>query len=882
MDSLKTKHICDTTKINFPQNHNIQSHSPHLLASLNLLQTEVIKPNLSLITHMFCSVKAMFPRLTLMRLCLLLIASVGTRNSVVARSAEPLEAFLANHCIRCHGPDNQEGELRIDLLSRDFELGGESHRWAELIERVNSGEMPPQGEPQPTQDEIAAFVTKLDSLIREGRAARMAARPSVAHYRLSRKEYQNTVYDLLGVRYDPTQPGELNEDTLWHGYERIGSELSLSPSHVDRYYRAADIVLDRAFSATSTEARKVRKTAAELRYGGGKAQQEALERFGVKRPLRYLLFPGRVQTALSPGWFGKTGPQHSGLYKVRIQASGIRPPGGQPAHLSIGKATGASGDTVAGLIEFDITAPEDTPEIHEFEVLLEMPTNLDFCVVATDMVDDRKGGAFRGALTSGGGHIFTHSSEPLLLNPNAPQMFDGEGNGLFSTVILDWIEWEGPVVTEAEKSRRGGVLPPDDATPEVVAEHLRLFADRAWRRPVKQDELEDYLQSYQAERDEGESLADAYRVAMKGVLTSRHFIYLVEGEPVARQQLSDWELASRLSFFLWSSLPDEGLFAAAQGGSLCSTDLQSVVLEHEVDRMLMDSRINRFVDDFSRQWLQLHRVGMFPPDKKLFPGYDEWLETSMRDEVVEYFREMFVNNLPVESFIDSDWTVANARLCDFYGLPEPNGGGFQRVQLKPEAHRGGLLTMGAVLGLTSDGTRHRPVHRGVWVSEAIFNKTPPPPPANVDPIEPVPPEGDKVTIRQRLDVHAQNASCAACHRNIDPLGFAFDQYDAIGQWRTREQVDGGKGDDPLVDASGVLPDGRDFQDANQFKQLLIEDRDKFMRAFIEHLCTYALRRVLTLDDADDIERIVVETRSNEYGVKDIVRAVALSDLMRKR
>jgi len=236
----------------------------------------------------------------------------------------------------------------------------------------------------------------------------------------------------------------------------------------------------------------------------------------------------------------------------------------------------------------------------------------------------------------------------------------------------------------------------------------------------------------------------------------------------------------------------------------------------------------------------------------------------------------------VESFIDSDWTVANARLCDFYGLPEPNGGGFQRVQLKPEAHRGGLLTMGAVLGLTSDGTRHRPVHRGVWVSEAIFNKTPPPPPANVDPIEPVPPEGDKVTIRQRLDVHAQNASCAACHRNIDPLGFAFDQYDAIGQWRTREQVEGGKGDDPLVDASGVLPDGRDFQDANQFKQLLLEDRDKFMRAFIEHLCTYALRRVLTLDDADDIERIVVETRGNEYGVKDIVRAVALSALMRKR
>ena len=190
----------------------------------------------------------------------------------------------------------------------------------------------------------------------------MAARPAVAHYRLSRKEYQNTVYDLLGVRYDPAKPGELNEDTLWHGFERIGSQLSLSPSHVDRYYRAADMVLDRAFPVASAEARKVSKTAAELRYGGGKEQQEALDRFGIKRPLRYLLFPGNVQNALSANWFGKTGPEHSGLYKVRIQASGTRPIGGQTAHLSIGKRTGE--ETVDGLIEFDLTAPEDSPQVY--------------------------------------------------------------------------------------------------------------------------------------------------------------------------------------------------------------------------------------------------------------------------------------------------------------------------------------------------------------------------------------------------------------------------------------------------------------------------------------------------------------------------------------
>ncbi|MCA9106687.1 MAG: DUF1592 domain-containing protein, partial [Planctomycetales bacterium] len=798
-----------------------------------------------------------------------------TSRADIALGDEPFEAFLETHCVRCHGADKEEGDIRLDLLSRDFEAGVDTHHWAEALDKVNSGEMPPESERQPTQDEISSFVVDLNARLQEGRAARMAARPAVSHYRLSRNEYQNTVYDLLGVRYDPAKPGELNEDTLWHGYERIGSQLSLSPSHVDRYYRAAETVLDRALMTGGVEPRKVRMTAAELRYGGGERQQEALDRFGIKRPLRYLLFPGRVQQALSAHWFGNTGPQHSGLYRLRIQASGIRPPGGQPAHLSIGKET--SEETVDGLIEFDVTAPEDAPQVYEFDVFLEMPTQLHFCVVATDVVDRRGGAAFRNALTSRDGYIFTHSSETLLLNPNAPQMFDDQGNGIFSTVILDWIEWEGPLVTETEAARRDGVMPPDDASPDVVAEYLRRFAERAWRRSVRQEELGNYLRSYLVEREAGESMSEAYRLALLGVLTSRNFIYLVEGEPDAREHLNDWELASRLSYFLWSSMPDDSLYSAAADGSL-----QGEGLDRQVDRMLSDDRVHRFVDDFSRQWLQLHRVGMFPPDKTLYPTYDDWLETSMRAEPVEYFREMFSRNLPIDGFLDSDWTMANARLCDFYGLPEPESGGFQRVSLRPEDHRGGLLTMGAVLGLTSDGTRHRPVHRGVWVSEVMFNRTPPPPPANVDPIEPIPPEGNKITIRQRIETHASNASCAACHRTIDPLGLAFDQYDAIGQWRTHELVPTGIGEDPPVDASGMMPDGRSFADSVEFKRLLIQDRERFVQAFVEHLSTYALRRVLTVDDRQGVQAIVDEALENQYGVKDIVRAVARSELIRKR
>jgi hypothetical protein len=324
-------------------------------------------------------------------------------------------------------------------------------------------------------------------------------------------------------------------------------------------------------------------------------------------------------------------------------------------------------------------------------------------------------------------------------------------------------------------------------------------------------------------------------------------------------------------------MPDDGLFAAAKAGNLKDGELNK-----QVDRMMTDDRINRFIDDFSRQWLQLHRVGMFPPDKKLYPTYDDWLEASMRNEPVEFFRQILEKNLPIETLLDSDWTMANARLCDFYGLPEPKTGDFQRVSLKPEDKRGGLLTMGAVLGLTSDGTRHRPVHRGVWLSETIFNKTPPAPPANVDPIDPVPPQGDKITIRQRIEAHTKDPNCAACHKTIDPLGLAFDQYDAIGQWRTQEKVPTGKGENPPVDASGTLPDGRTFNGSVEFKRLLLEDREKFAHAFIEHLCTYALRRVLTVDDRDDLDLIAVKAKKSQYRVNEIVRAVAQSDLMRKR
>jgi mono/diheme cytochrome c family protein len=517
---------------------------------------------------------------------LLLTASLALSGTV--RAAEPYEAFLEKHCIRCHGPEKEKGDLRLDRLSRDFKLGADSHHWAEAIEQVNSGEMPPKKdkEKKPTQEEIAEFVTSLDARLKEGRASRMAARPAVAHYRLSRKEYQNTVYDLLGVRYDPAKPSQLVEDALWHGYERIGSQLSLSSSHVERYYRAAGIVLDRAFPASPVEPQKVRKTAAEYYAQSGsdlaKQIQAALDQFGIKRPLRYLLVPvgngfGPDFLALHSAWLASGAQKHparSGLYRMRIQASGIRPRGGQLPHLMIGPRDPAS-TLISGIAEFDITAPEDAPQVYEAEMYLDMPTQLNFLVVATNIIP-----RFANQYGAGKTYIFTHSSEPWNLNQNSSQVFDDKGNSLFSVVIVDWIEWEGPLESEAEKAQRTGLLPPDDASPEVVAEHLERFATRAWRRPVTREELSDYLQSYRTEREAGEKTVDAFRVALRGVLTADEFLYLVEGAPEPRERLTDFELASRLSYFLWSSMPDDSLFTAAGG-----VGLKGAGLEKEVDRM---------------------------------------------------------------------------------------------------------------------------------------------------------------------------------------------------------------------------------------------------------------------------------------------------------
>ena len=769
---------------------------------------------------------------------------------------EAVQPFFKSYCLRCHDGQKQEGEFRLDTLPREFADQAKAQRWGEVMFRMNSGEMPPKKEPQPKPQELGQVVDWISTRLKEGEAARMAKRGPVTHYRLSRDEYANTVYDLLGVYYDVNLPGAFNEDPRWHGFERIGAMLSLSPSHVDRYFKAAEIVLDRAFPAQAAPPTKGRRDANEGR-------EKWLADRGITGRVRWPMWPNNRRHLINT-----TVP---GTYRIRMQLSGLQPAQGRIPHVSLWHQ-----QLKRSVFDQDVLAPEDKPTIIEFEtdlspggfeVVNEVPKS--FVEVGNHTLN----------VLNGGDSIFTSTRDMSYLNPTGYKLFDDQGQAIYPMLLLDWIEWEGPLTNDSDLKKREGLVPAKDGDLADARESLQRLAMRAWRRPVTDAELDRYLKVIEGELAAGENFRSAYRAAMAGILTSKNFYYLEEGSTAQRRdKVNDWELASRLSYFLWGSMPDDELFAAAQSGRLHEPD----ILRGQLARVIGDPKGKRFTESFPKQWLQLHKVGMFPPDERLYPDYDMWLEKSMVLETTHFFGEVFAKNLSLREFLNSDWTMVNPRLTLHYKLPPLQESGMQRVALRPEDHRGGLLTQASLLMLTSDGTRHRPVHRGVLVSEAIFGRTPPPPPPNVEPLAPTPNNKPKATIRMQLESHATHAICASCHQKIDPLGFAFDNFDAIGQWRTEELVPAGQGANPPVNATGKLPDGRAFNGPGEFKQLLVQDIDRFAEAFVEQLATFALRRVMTIDDAAQIKAITQASQKDDYRLRTVIENFVMSDLFQKR
>ena len=751
--------------------------------------------------------------------------------------------FIKSHCVRCHNGETQEGQFRIDNLSTDFSDPQIAQKWGEVVFRINAGEMPPPKEPQPTADQLASLSDNLTSLIRDGAAARMAQRGRVQHYRLSRQEYAHTVYDLLGVVFDVEAPGAFNEDPRWHGFDRIGALLSTSPSHIDRYFQAANTVVELASLDQEVPSKTVRKSADE-----GK---------------RYLL-------QLGEGW-NAVSIDRPGYYRIKIQVSGLPAFTGRMPRLSFWH--NQQKKSFAGV---ELASAEDKPDM----IVFEGPFPAGRYAVRNH--------ARSQTHPNGGLRLFRSeqidASQPLALYQGGfhamqTKVVDEEGRPVMPTLLVDWVEVEGPLTTDSDRVKRTGLFPTSANDPNEVQACLKRFAERAWRRPVSDSELERFVKFIAAEQEAGAAFPVAYKSAIASMLVSRSFFNLEEGSPDEdRVKLNDFELASRLSYFLWSSMPDEQLFAAARSGKLQTAD----GLAGEVDRMLTDPKINRFLDSFPQQWLQLHRVGMFQPDPNLYPQYDPWLEESMLLETTAYFAEMFNKNLPLREAVDSNWTMLNSRLAIHYGMPAPEQAKLARVELDPMTQRGGILTQASILSLTSDGTRHRPVHRGAWLSEAILARTPAPPPPNVDPLEPVASDQPKTTIRSQLEAHRTNRTCASCHAKIDPLGLAFDNFDAIGRWRDVELVEGGIGDNPPIDASGTLPDGKFFAGPAEFKKLLAQNDDRLAQAFVEQLATYGFRRVMTVDDAQQLHAIVASAKPDDYRLRTLIRGLVMSELFRKR
>lgn len=792
------------------------------------------------------------------------VCSAATSKPAPADLDKLVKPFFKEHCNGCHNEKKQKGDLRVDNLVVDLDSPKIMGHWEEIMNRINSGDMPPEDEKRPKPDDIARVADWIVAQLREAETSKQSSTTEkVAFRKLSREEYANTIRDLLGVNFDIKGPTGLPEDPDWKGFERIGSVLTLSSTHVEKYLAAADAILDEALSLRPEPKRElVHWGAFDMRWKGFSEEYKAR---GIADKVRIEIVPNNYTT---DSW--EINVKTTGDYVLRMKLSGLRPEGGRAPRL---KVYMSSIDKT--LLEQDIDAAEDKPITVESRVHL-VAGKYPVRIINSVPGPNPEG---RRSRHSGTPNAFTTVRSRV---PWQMKLTDDDFKPIQPTLIIDSVDWDGPIVDSWPTAAHQRIFFKGESATKDLAyakEIVSRFAEQAWRRPVQDAELEHLLKPVVKAQELGDTFEVAVKNALMAVLCSKSFLYLEEGNAKKpAPQLSDWELASRLSYFLWSTTPDRRLLDLARGGKLH----QTASLRAQVQRMLADPKAATFASSFPRQWLQLRRVGMFPPDKVLYPDYDENLEQSMVAETVGFFSAVLKRNGVLTEFLDSDWTLVNERLATHYGIEGVRGDQLQRVALKPEDHRGGLLTQAAVLSLTSDGTRHRPVHRGVWMLESIIGKPAPPPPANVPALSTPAPDAKKTTVREKLEQHRADPNCTACHNKIDPLGIAFDNYDAIGRWRTVETIKDGTGADPKLDPSGVLPDGRKFADSVELKKILLADTDRFAAAFTEKLATYALRRGMTFSDRESLKEVSEKSKSDGYKLASLIESLVTSPLFLKR
>ncbi len=778
--------------------------------------------------------------------------------------AEPA-AFLTATCRDCHSEDVQEGGLDLVSLSTDLSRPDVFARWERIYQRVAAGEMPPPTVDAPPE---AARTAYLQSLSDDLSRAHAAEKETVLR-RLNRREYQNTLNDLFGTTLNLAEM--LPEDGRAHEFDTVGDALSISAVQMQRYLDGMNLVLDQAIQQTLAPPPA---TTVRASYADTRGAEQWLGKIWLHREDGAVVFFKNY--GYPSGMLREASVQTDGWYTVRV--TGYAYQSDKPITFALGATTFARGAVQPTFGYYEL--PPGEPTTIETTVWIPARFMIELTVYG---ITDRFALKQTPVSEYQGPGLAIQQIE---IEGPLTDLFPGRGHEL----ILGGLDRQEVEPRNPDERTKPWYKPkfmiaaaePRDAVKPILVR----VASRAFRRPVGGERISPYLDLFSAELAEGSSIEEALRSAVIAIFCAPDFLYLRE-EP---GHLDDYALASRLSYFLTRSGPDDELLALAAAGQLVDRG----VLQAQAERLLDDPRSGRFIVDFTDAWLNLREIDFTAPDRQLFPEFDPYLQWSMLEETRLFFRRLVAENLGVVSLVKPEWAMLNGRLAEHYGIPGVEGPELRPVSLPVSSVRGGLLGQASILKVSANGTNTSPVVRVVWVIERLLGQTTPPPPPGVAGVEPD--IRGATTLRELLDKHRSLESCQGCHRKIDPPGFALECFDPIGGWRERfRALDGGERVDleingmrvhyrlgQPVDASGVLADGRTFSGFEEFRDRLAEDPETLARAFTTKLLTFATGREMGFSDRPEIERIMMATQPQRYRVRDLLREVVASETFRTK
>lgn len=776
-------------------------------------------------------------RILLSLTAILFVNGLTPRPSCVGqdRSTDDLlSTFVQNHCLDCHNTDEQAGQLSLTPDSRPT-LQHHADLWEKVLRKVESRQMPPPDAGQPTAAESAAFVDQLRARLDRTAKLRDYAARSPTFRRMTRYEYQNSIRDLLGLDIDVQTL--LPPDSEGHGFDNVNVS-DLSPSLAERYVVAAErisrSVLGRNESLTQGDTFRI-------------APDETQEGHVAGLPL------GTRGGMLVPYHFPSTG-----VYRIEARLTRDR-----DEHV---EGLLADHECIILLDRREVARhPLHRPNSDEEHRTADHPLWVETTI---------KAGHHDIGVT------FLKQPFPVIETKRQPLHvhFNRHRHPRLSPAVFE-ISVTGPHgssdATDSPTRKQLFEDVPEDPEEQLLlaAQIFKELMRVAYRRPVTPQDLETPLQFFRHDQPRG--FSRGIEAGLSAILVNPNFLFRIERDPTevpanTAYNLDDHELASRLSFFLWSSLPDEDLLNLADEGRL--QDPQ--VLAQQVQRMLLDPRREALVENFAAQWLYLRNLDAVQPDQRLFPDFDHNLRTAMRTETELLFRDVLTDALPLESLLSRSSTYLNERLAQHYAIPHIYGSRFRKVELSAESHRGGLLRQGSLLAVTSYATRTSPVVRGNWILENLLGSPAPPPPANIPALSESTVDS-ALPLRKRLEQHRADSACKSCHLRIDPLGFALENYDAVGVWRER---DGGQ----PVDTQGDFPGAAPFVGVEGLETMLLQHQPLYYRTLTEKLLTYALGRAMGPADAPSVRKILDQVDRQDTRFSELVTAIVQSDLFRRR